>query len=370
MSKNYDMIATVNIDIASPLVDDNSFDNLLIVGPLPAEAPETAPALMGAYSSLDEVIAAGWKVSGDTPDPVGVAAQVAFSQSPVPTSIYIAPIQVNEEGEAETAVSAITRAIKTAGWYIVCPAGVDPAEYEEIAAFIETQEKMCYYTEMNFFANGKPSVGNVYMRTHGIYGREFSAQAIKDVPAANQYMNVAFAAKVLNYEAGSETTAFKVLKGVYPAELSKQEMEDLKKACVTFFVTVGNKNITLGGKVLGGEWADIIRFRDWLKNDMQVRVVNAFIANAKIAYTDAGIGIMQNQMLASLKAGQDVGGIAEDEFDEDGNAIPGYSTSAPLSASIPESDKAARNLPNLKFKARLAGAIHFADIDGSLTYSI
>ena len=32
MSKNYDMIATVDIDIASPLVDDTSFDNLLIMG--------------------------------------------------------------------------------------------------------------------------------------------------------------------------------------------------------------------------------------------------------------------------------------------------------------------------------------------------
>lgn len=40
MSKNYDLIATVDIDIASPLVDETSFDNLLIVGPLPKVAPE------------------------------------------------------------------------------------------------------------------------------------------------------------------------------------------------------------------------------------------------------------------------------------------------------------------------------------------
>lgn len=35
MSKNYDMIATVDIDIATPIVDDTSFDNLLIMGPAP-----------------------------------------------------------------------------------------------------------------------------------------------------------------------------------------------------------------------------------------------------------------------------------------------------------------------------------------------
>lgn len=371
MSKNYDMIATVDIDIASPLVDDNSFDNLLIVGPLPKEAPDTAPALVGAYSSLDEVIAAGWEVSGDTPDPVGVAARVAFSQSPMPTMIYIAPVQATEEGTAETAVSAITRAMNTAGWYIVCTAGIDPKEYESIAEYVETQEKMFYYTELEYFANGnKPGVGKNYLRTHGIYGRENSSQLAEDIPAENHYMNVAFAAKILNYEAGSETTAFKSLSLVHPSDLSTAEMNALKDSCITFFTTVGNKNITLGGKVLAGEWADIVRFRDWLKNDMQVRVMNAFVANPKIPYTDAGIGIVQNQMLASLKAGQDVGGIAEDEFDEDGNYIPGYSTSVPLSASISEVNKSARILPDLKFKARLAGAIHVADIKGSLTYKI
>lgn len=37
MSKNYDMIATVDIDIATPIVDDTSFDNLLILGPAPED---------------------------------------------------------------------------------------------------------------------------------------------------------------------------------------------------------------------------------------------------------------------------------------------------------------------------------------------
>ena len=94
MSKNYDLIATVDIDIASPLVDETSFDNLLIVGPLPKVAPEKAPPKVGAYSSMDEVLEAGWTASGDDADPIGVAAQVAFGQSPRPTTLYIAPQQL------------------------------------------------------------------------------------------------------------------------------------------------------------------------------------------------------------------------------------------------------------------------------------
>lgn len=386
MSKNYDMIATVDIDIASPIVDDTSFDNLLIVGPMPKVAPAKAPPAVGAYASVKEVLEAGWVTSGDDADPIGAAAQVAFGQSPRPAMIYIAPMRTLTVAEVESggdpkavekAVVTAQRAMGTSGWYVLCTAGVAPEEYEDIAAYIEAQEKMFCYTEMGFFGKGsekdggnKPTVGTVYYRTCGIYGRESTNQVDEEVPPANQYMNVAWVAKWLNYSSGSETTAFKALSSVYPSKLTSTEMKALADANLNYFITVGNKNITMNGKTMAGEWADIIRFRDWLKNDMQVRVVNLFITRPKVPYTDPGIALVQNQMIASLKAGQDAGGIAEDEFDEDGNTIPGYVTSVPLSASLSAAEKASRKLKKCNFKARLAGAIHFAELKGSLTYEL
>ena len=517
MSKNYDMIATVDIDIATPIVDDTSFDNLLIMGPAP-KSGGNAPAV-GVYSDLSEVEAAGFVTSGDDADPVGLAASVAFAQSPRPTAVYIAtqklsdgaviaaktieavnaaveervgkkdgltgctlaynadartmsmvlsgsvsgvkntgifdamkalmadgytvtidgqsitdaksflatPVgkeltkmaqgdeaktfmvkigceggndvtyQVNvaypAEGdistqsnesdapvdspdtELEAPAKTIARALGTAGWYVLCTAGVDPALYEEIAAYVETQEKMFCYTEMNCFtADGEtevqPSVGNVYFRAMGIYGRESTAQADDEIPAANQFLNVAWVAKWLNYESGSETSAFKQLASVYPSALTTSEMKALAEAHLNYFITVGSKNLSMNGQVMAGEWADIIRFRDWLKNDMQVRVCNLFVVNPKIPYTDGGIALVQNQMIASLKSGQNAGGIAQSEYDEDGSEIPGYQTSVPLAASISAAEKASRKLTKCKFKARLAGAIHFAELKGSLTYEL
>ena len=55
---------------------------------------------------------------------------------------------------------------------------------------------------------------------------------------------------------------------------------------------------------------------------MQVRVANLFITNPKIPYTDKGIGLIQNQMIASLKSGVYYEGIAPDEYDEDGEPHP------------------------------------------------
>ena len=524
MSKNYDLIATVDIDIATPIVDNTSFDNLLIMGPPPKSGLRT-PAYVGVYGNLTEVEDAGFVSTGEDADPVGVAARVAFAQSPTPTQVYIAvqklsaeavtsamviketnaaikryvgakesltgcaikfsevsrklsvtlegpasgvestgmsevlevlaelgcivsvagkrvetvsdfkgldifkelsdmtaddpevrfSIDIEKDGAGEVsyavvveypslgvpAVAAvvedpplnspekdmelpattIARALGMDGWYVLCSAGIDSKYYEEIAAYIETQEKMFAYTELDCFpapgaerAEGEdqviPSVGTVYFRTIGCYGREKTSQALEDIPDANLYENVAFVAKWLNYSSGSETSAFKSLSSIYPSELTGTEMKLLAEKNLNYFITVGNKNITMNGKTVGGEWADVIRFRDWLKNDMQLRVVNLFVTRPKVPYTDSGIALVQNQMIAALKAGQDAGGIAETEFDEDGNEIPGFVTSVPLSASLSASEKASRRLTKCKFKARLAGAIHFAELKGSLTYEL
>ena len=388
MSNNYDMIATVDIDLETPLVDGTSFDNLLIVGPLPKVTPKKAPPKVGAYSSIDEVVEAGWETSGDGADPVGVAAQVAFGQSPTPTTIYIAPIQTvttpatDGQGKAttapESAVETLRRAMGTSGWYVVCTAGVDKAEYEKIAAYIETQRKMFVYTELDCFPKAgeergededlvKPSVGGVYFRTVGVYGRVSTDQTDEEIPEANKYLNVAFTAKWLNYSSGSETSAFKTLASVYPSKLSTDEMKALEAKNLCYFITVGSKNVTMRGITVGGEWADIIRFRDWLQNDMRTRIVNLLVVNPKVAYIDNGIGLVENQMLASLKDGQKYGGIAPTEYDSDGNEIPGYTTSVPLAADISSTQKASRSLKDCRFSARLAGAIHAVEVKGCLT---
>lgn len=379
MSKNYDRIATVNIDIESPIVDDTSFDNLLIVGPPPKKKPSKDPAKVGVYASIDEVIAAGFATSGEEADPIGVAAMVAFGQSPTPTAVYIAPQQLQPEqefgGEVEDVIDTIRRAMGVSGWYVLCTAGIDSEKYDEIAAYIETQEKMFVYTETDYFEQASPEerkavVANTYFRTAGIFAKETSDQEAEAIPEYNQYAHVAFAAKWLSYESGSETTAFKTLSMIAPSELTTDEMDALVKANLNYFVTVGSKNVTLNGKTMAGEWADVIRFRDWLKNDMQVRVVNVFMQNAKVTFNDGGIGLVQNAMLESLRAGQNVGGIADDEFDADGGTIPGFEVRVPSAVDLSAEDRASRKLAGLKFRARIASAIHFADVTGSLTYTL
>ena len=61
---NLNRIVNINIDIKTPAVSAASFDNLLIVGPAPATAPEVAPPDVGSYTDLEGVTEAGWVTVG------------------------------------------------------------------------------------------------------------------------------------------------------------------------------------------------------------------------------------------------------------------------------------------------------------------
>jgi len=365
---NLSDIVQVDIDLNSPAVDSTSFDNLLLVGPPPKNPGKQMPPVVGVYSSLGEVNEAGWVSVGVDADPVGIAAMVAFAQSPQPSAVYIAvqqPDTTDDSAELEHPVDTLSRALSYTGWYVICPAGIPESQFEEIAQWTEAQTKMFAYT----YLSEKDPVGSVYFRSMGWYGKETSDQIDDDVPPANRYLHVAAVADCLAYSSGSETWVFKSLSSVYPSTLSSSEMKALEDGYINYYTAYASKNITRGGKVKAGEWIDLIRFRDWLQNDMQMRILNLLLMNPKIPYTNSGIGLVENQMIASLKAGVEAGGIAEDEYDDDGNLIPGYTVTVPNSASLTASQKASRVLTGCKFKARIAGAIHAVEVSGSLTYA-
>ena len=340
-----DKLVKVVVSVSGAVESDESFDNMLIVGPSPAKAPAEAPPMVGVYASASEIVNAGFA----TNDAVYIAASIAFMNGA--SKIYVAVQQEMEEIE-----TTLNRALETTGWYGFALCGENSSNYVKAATWAETNQKL-----FGFTVSGTTNpVG-----TTNFYSFGFASKSIDTYPS-NAYTHIALMATALNYVAGSETWAYKTLKGIEPENFTSTEISTIESAGLNYFVRCAGKNITLNGKTVGGEWIDIIRFRDWLKNDMQTRIYNALSSNSKVPYTNAGITLIENQMLASLTQGQAQGGIAETEYDAEGNEVPGFTTSVPKSASASDTDRASRTLKNCKFTARLAGAIHLAEISGNL----
>ena len=182
------------------------------------------------------------------------------------------------------------------------------------------------------------------------------------------YPEVAVMSRCFTAVPGSETWANKRLSGVKVDTLTETQFVVLRNKNVNTFERFRNLSLTQTGKVSAGEWIDVIRFRDWLAEEIKVNVLNVIVNNEKVPYTDSGIAIIEGAIRQSLRQGQVNGGIAPVEYDEDGNKNLGYTVEVPLASNISANQKASRILTDVKFTARLAGAIHVVEIRGQLTY--
>lgn len=357
---NLDRIVNITIELQTVVSSGASFDNILIVGPAPKTPLEevTIPDV-GVYTSLSAVNEMGWVSEGDSADPVGIAARIAFSQSVKPQKIYIAVQKTTEGSTLEAPTATLSRAESENGWYVALAAGIPEEDLEDMAEWTEAREKMFGYAYADPADN---PVTNTYYRTFGIcYG--------DDAGSGDPYKHVAMAVRFLSYDAGSETWVNKSLASVSMSKFTDTEIDTIDKDPASYYIQVGDTGLVQGGKVRAGEWIDVIRFRDWLKNDMQLRILNLLVKRPKVPYTDKGIGLVRNQMIASLKEGTRRGGIAEDQYNSDDELIPGFTTSVPLAADLSDTQRKSRILEDCTFSAILAGAIHVVNVNGSLVYS-
>lgn len=253
-------------------------------------------------------------------------------------------------------------------WYGMCMVERGVAVIEDAAEWVETQEKL-FVTASDQADILNPALDTDIIST--LADTQYFRTAIfYHEQAATEYPDAALLGRVLTIQPGAETWALKTLASITPSSLTATERNTvLVKGGNTFEFYQPQLALTTPGKVAAGEWIDVIRFRDWLKDLIQTNMVQMMINRDKVPYTDAGIQLCVNNLKGSLRTGQRVGGIAPDELDINDKSVPGFIVTFPRSSEVDAADKAARLL-RLGFVARLAGAIHMVDISGSLAYTL
>jgi hypothetical protein len=175
--------------------------------------------------------------------------------------------------------------------------------------------------------------------------------------AEKDFLAAAWMGKMLFEPPGSITWAFKELDFITKYKLNTDITEKLKTFHINRHINVSNKGVTLDGKVSSGEYIDIIHGIDWLHVRIQERIFRLLMINGKIPYTLKGIDLVRSELLAQLKEGVMRGLLAEE---------PGPTVGIPDLETIPKEYKEKRILPDVKFSARLSGAIHAVEIRGTV----
>lgn len=367
IKNNLDEIVNVDIEIATPGSSDESFSNVLMV----VEAPdlkvttETIGNKVIAISQSKDLSDYGFSESHQA----RIMANVAFAQEPSPNLVYVVVRNTLEDDDAfETMSAVLDRALEVGGFYGIALSKTfnNKKDLEDTIKWTEANKKLFGF---GFDVPELPVTTTNYFRSFAVYVG--GVPDFETTPEENFYIPLGMMAKCFGYDPGSETWGLKTLAGVYACKLSKTMKKYCDDNCITYFTTYAKKNITSskGGKVLGNEWIDTIRFRDWLKNDMQMRVFNYLVLNQKVPFSGDGITGVEGKMEESLKEGQKVGGIAPTEYDDDDNEIPGYTIIVPKITDFTDEQRAKRELTGCKFKAKLAGAIQAVDIGGNLVYA-
>jgi hypothetical protein len=187
-----------------------------------------------------------------------------------------------------------------------------------------------------------------YQRTFGVYS----------ATADTQFPECAWIGFQLQEQPGSNTWAYKALSGVTVSVLSDTESTNLHNKNATTYEEVGGLNSTIGAKMFGGEWIDVIIFVDWLEARMKERLWSRMVNSKKIPFTAAGAAIIEAEIRGQLNDGIRVGGLAPS---------PAPTVSVPDVLTLSTNARAQRIFEGIKFEARLAGAIHFVKIRGTVT---
>jgi hypothetical protein len=238
-------------------------------------------------------------------------------------------------------------------WYALYTLYNSDAYVKAAAAAIESRKKI-YIADLNnsesaTLADGGSDTGD------DLQTLNYDRTATMFHPNPSAMAGAAWMGTRLPYEPGSATWKF-AQPDIAAVSLTSTQATNLVAKNINFVQTVAGIDIAREGKMVGGEFIDVIRDLDWLEDDMTAAVFETLASNPKVPYTNAGIALIEAAVHGSLLRAAARGIIDSD-----------FTVVVPLVSATSSADRAIRLLSGVKFQCRLAGAIHKVTINGVVT---
>ncbi len=160
---------------------------------------------------------------------------------------------------------------------------------------------------------------------------------------------------------GSFTYKNVIIKGIEPDPLTDAQIEAVHKAGGICIVRKAGDIVTSEGTVMSGEYADIIDSKDYIIKNIAYKSQKLLNSSPKLAFDNTGISQLEGVVTNVLKDASIMGIIA---VDDDG--VPLYSTDFDSREETSGADRASRTYKGGRFSFDLAGAIHYATINGTI----
>lgn len=297
------------------------------------------------FKNLDEVIAAGYTNTGDNDIAISVynTARTIFLQDNAPDKIAI--VECAKSNETTT----ISDCLKY-GWrqlITVAENALEATTKKGIANYIETTSKM-YFCSVNDLKDIE-TIGTKLERTVVIYHNKTTPEA-------------AVVGASAGLAAGSFSYKNLTLKNTIPLELTDTEIDEVHEAGAITIVEKAGDIVTTEGKVLSGEYIDIIDSKDFVIQNIEYKTQKVLNQAKKVPYDNNGIAMLESATIEVMREAYNNGIIATND-----DGTPAYTVSFALRSATSEADRVARKYPYGSFSFVLAGAIHEVEVTGEIS---
>ncbi|EMA1800169.1 DUF3383 domain-containing protein [Cronobacter turicensis] len=286
------------------------------------------------------------------------------------------PTAVNGQNASSSVLPSVTAALSYSGdWYglVIADTEMTDQEHIDVSALIGSASDSRVYgvtTSASAVLDATSTTDIAYKLKAAGYGRTFCQYSQVPYAAASAFGR-AFTVNFL----GNNTTItlkFKQEPGIIAETITAQQADALKaKNCNVFARYANDTAIIQEGVMCNGDFFDERHGLDWLQNYVQNNLWNLlYTSTTKIPQTEAGITRLLSNVEQSLDQavsnglvapgvwnGGDIGQITSGD-----TLTKGYYVYAQPLSSQAQADREARKSPVIQAAIKLAGAVHFADV--------
>lgn len=360
MGSALDVIVPVSIQYGSVSPTGTAFGIPMIASQFLTSKTTTAFTRIRKYFDLANMLADGWAKT----DKEYLAAKAMLSQIRAVPYFFIGRRDSGDTAWAD-ALDAIQA--ENSGWYgfTFIPNGSTTAniitEQLQVAAWTEGQMHilLTQTADATVLTSGvtNDAASQISALTRNRTGIIYHG-------TAGEYADAAWLGLMLQKDPGSASFAYKDISNGNKAAVTLDSLIPSAKQIAwnkfaNTFTAVAGVSVTEQGKVAGGDFGylDITVGVDCVQANIQTEIFKALAENDKLPYTDDGIaaivGIVKSVLLNAAARGIVVASTIV--------------VTAPKYADISTANKAARNVPDVKFSAVLQGAINTVHVYGTVS---
>ena len=278
--------------------------------------------------------------------------QRMFGQQPRAKEIEVIGVDLTGVDEADKKAIVIAKLNEAvdegASFYYLLSSDNSDSMIAILADYISTQDKL-YAATVDALESVEKLGGaydNVFLVAHDSR-QSYVAEGLVSTMAPRQI--------------GSYTFTFKNVQGVQAAKFNSTTVSQFEKANCSVYINEAGVLMNSKGVCTSGEYIDNVQATHYIKARMTENIFRMLALTEKIPYTDKGIALVVSEIEKVLKHSYNVGIIADDEA---GN--PEFTITAPKRADILKNTVAKRILPDVRWRAVVAGAVEKVEIRGVL----